>query len=388
MQSPAMGTSLIIDNWMLQDVNAALQGGLSGEPSGEIVLDVQRGTHDFVFVPHAVFQIDALLTFLVSIVFRDILVVDGGFTHVWDKGSPSLLDLRQNGILHPFDFLRAEDAIAEPRKVIVDRLCVTKSILDIQRANERSWQMNEESEDKGMSQLVWGAAGYLARSHVYETPYLGCPFRQAFIRQTGFVNTSRDAVRRVDTVINTKRAKLWRSLSNEVEGAYAAFRLPPVAVEIIGDSHDPNQLIPVALQLREKYKPLRNWLGEYQRALDSQMPQDIRKHVRLLESIGGDVNARYPAKGVDGVEMSVTTNWLPLNVKVEGVSVARLITGVRNRFGVRAMLSRLVFSQQGDKGLRKLLNMFGERNSRLSMETYEHLIRRYSFVSSPSLFSE
>src|SRR3990172_13390818 len=100
-----METRLLIDNWMLQDINEALQVGLSEEDTGEIVIDFQKGTHDFSFMPHAVFQVDALLALLVNIVLRDVLIVDNRFTYVWENGHESLRNLKYAGILHPFDFL-------------------------------------------------------------------------------------------------------------------------------------------------------------------------------------------------------------------------------------------------------------------------------------------
>jgi hypothetical protein len=276
-----METKIIIDNWMLQDVNQALERGLSGDSSGEILIDILNDSHDFNSMPHAVFQIDALLSLLTNIVLRDHLIVDDKFTYVWENGHESLQTLRSAAIINTFDFLSSEELIAGPRKIIVDELCVTQSIRAVQRKNERFWEEKRKSADEHMSQLVWGTAGYLARSHVYETPYLGCPFRQALIRQTKFVGVTGDAVRNVEYIINTKRAKLFQKLSMDRSATYGTFNLPPVAIEIIGDSSEPGQLITVAMQLREKYGKPRFWLGEYQQALDSENPQKFKKHVRL-----------------------------------------------------------------------------------------------------------
>jgi len=371
-----MKNKLLIDNWMLQDVNQALQRGLSEENAGEIVISIQKGTHDFNMMPHAVYQVDALLALLINIVLRDELIVDSRFTYVWENGHESLRNLRNAGMLNPFDFLNTEELIDEPRKIIVKRLCVTPSILAIQRQNERLWEEKRQSKDEHMSQLVWGSAGYLARSHVYETPYLGCPFRQALIRQTDFVYKERDAVRNVETMINAKRAKLFQSITTEISSTYATFSLPPIAVEIINNSKEPDQLITVALQLREKYKALRAWIGEYQQALDSENPQEIRKHVRLLESVANDIDVKYSNRSDNSITLSLGTNWLNLSVPVKSI-----IAKVQNKFGVRAMLTNLVFSRRGDDSLTKLLSMFGEKNSRLSIMTHEQLIKRYSNLS-------
>ena len=81
-----METKLLIDNWMLQDVKQALENGLSEDVSGEISIDTLNDTHDFNSVPHAAFQIDALLSLLTNIVLRDQLIVDDKFTYVWESG--------------------------------------------------------------------------------------------------------------------------------------------------------------------------------------------------------------------------------------------------------------------------------------------------------------
>lgn len=372
-----MASQLIIDNWMLQDANQAFEQGLSAEETGEIVIDVARNTHSFNFKPQAVLQVDAILALLVNIVLRDSLIVDDRFTYVWDKGSESLRKLRDAGIVSPFDFLSSEEILTGPREEIVNELCVTRSIRNIQKANERLWEQRREVEDEHMSQLVWGCAGYLARSHVYEAPYLGCPFRQALIRETRLVNYRPDAVRQVESFVNTKRAQLFSGLWGNTSTNYATFNLPPVAIEIIEESSDPSQLIPIATELREKYRSLRAWLREYQDALDSEDPKHIRKYVKLLESIASDIDSKYSHSGENSLKISLGTSWLNLSVPVATV------TGkIRSKFGVRAMLNDLVFTDRGEKGLRKLLALFGEKNTRLSRAAYRHLTVRYSRGSS------
>jgi len=368
-----METKILIDNWMLQDVNQVLEKGLSGDNSGEISIDTLHDRHDFNSTPHAVFQIDALLSLLTNIVLRDHLIVDDKFTYVWESGHGSLQSLRSAAIIKPYDFLSSEEKISGPRKIIVKELCVTKSIRDVQRKNERFWEETGQSADEHMSALVWGSAGYLARSHVYETPYLGCPFRQALIRQTKFVSVTGDAVSNVEYIVNTKRAKLFQKLSINRSVTYGTFNLPPVAIEIIGDSNNLGQLITIAVQLREKYKKLRYWLGEYQQALDSENTPIIGKYVSILESIARDIDSNYPNKSEDSVKLSLGTSWLSLTTPV-----SNLVEKAQNNFGVRAMLSHIIYAERGEKSLKKLLNMFGEKNTMLSMAVYQHLISRYS----------
>lgn len=368
-----MEDQLIIDNWMLQDINQAFEQGLSVEEGGEIVVDIKKDSHHFHYMPVAVLQIDALLMLLVNIVLRNGLIVDDRFTYVWDKGSESLQKLKGTNIINPFDFSSSEESIAEVRKAIVDELCVTRSIRTVQKANEILWERRGESFDDHMSQLVWGGAGYLARSHVYQTPYLGCPYRQALIRQTKFVGWRRDALRDMEHIINTKRANLFQDISGDRSARYATFNLPPVATEVINESNDTSQLIPVAMQLRDKYKKLRAWLKEYQNALDSDDPKSILKHRKMLESVARDIESEYSKAKEGSTHVSIGTTWLSLTIPV-----TTIVDKLRGKFGVRAMLNDLVFASRGEKSLDKLLALFGEKNTKLSRDTYQHLIARYS----------
>jgi hypothetical protein len=374
-----MSGKLIIDNWMLQDVNQALERGLSLQEVGEIVVDVEKDSHRFRMMPHAVFQIDALLTLLVNIVLRDSLIVDDQWMHVWDKGDESLQKLKDTHIVDPFDFASAEEVIAEIRRAIVNELCVTQSIRNVQREYGVLWDERSESFDAHtaeiahMSALVWGGASYLALSHVHESPYLGCPYRQALIRQTKLVSWKRDAVKEVEYIISEKRTKLLQIRSVDRSANYAMFNLPPLAVEIIDEANDASQLIPIAMQLRDKYEKLREWLLEYQDALDSDDPQNILKHTKILESIARDIESKYSHATEDSVKITVGTSFLHVPIPV-----AKIVDRVKSKFGVRAMLTDLVFTGSGEKSLQKLLALFGEKNTQLAMVTSQSLRDRYS----------
>ena len=80
-----METKLLIDNWMLQDVKQALENGLSEDISGEISIDTLNDTHDFNSVPHAVFQIDALLSLLTKIYsnYKTLRLFKFGGKNIW-----------------------------------------------------------------------------------------------------------------------------------------------------------------------------------------------------------------------------------------------------------------------------------------------------------------
>ena len=177
----------------------------------------------------------------------------------------------------------------------------------------------------------------------------------------------------MEDIINTKRAKLFQSQSIGRNARYATFNLPPIAIEVIAESREPEQLIPVAVQLRDKYQELRAWIGEYQKALDSENPKIIKKYVGLLQSIANEIDSKYSSRNDDALKLFLGTSWLNISTPVPTI-----INKVRNRFGVRAMLSGFVFYNQGEKSLKKLLALFGERNNQFADLTLRQLISRYS----------
>jgi len=75
-----MSTSLMIDNWTLQDVERVLSNGLGTDVVGEISISEDRRSHSFEPLPEGVLQIDALLTLLTNLVCFDTLAVDSGIS--------------------------------------------------------------------------------------------------------------------------------------------------------------------------------------------------------------------------------------------------------------------------------------------------------------------
>jgi len=92
--------------------------------------------------------------------------------------------------------------MADVRQSIVGDLCVTKSILKIQKKNEKVWNEYKESYDRTCPSLC-GHRGILARSNVYHAPYSGCLPRRALIRQSTFVGYTKDSIKNAEEIINT-----------------------------------------------------------------------------------------------------------------------------------------------------------------------------------------
>jgi hypothetical protein len=200
------------------------------------------------------------------------------------------------------------------------------------------------------------------------------------IRQTRFVGYRPDAVKEMEHIISTKRANLFQSSFKDMSAKYATFNVPPIAVEVIDESRDPNQLITVAIQLRAKYEKLREWLKTYQDALDTEDLRSLIEHRKILESTARSIESKYFNTSKGSTRISVGTSWL-LIPKIDisrTIDIGAVVDNLTSKFGVRAMLNDLIVKPRGGESLKKLLALFGEKNSLLSTKTYENQIARYS----------
>ncbi len=111
-----MESSLIIDNWLLQDIGSCLANGLSDDEPSEIIIDKQTDSHSIVGVSSAGIQIEALLELLTNIVLRDKLIVDANFVSTWNPYVKYFEKLSNAGILRPLELLKYEDRLKEPSK--------------------------------------------------------------------------------------------------------------------------------------------------------------------------------------------------------------------------------------------------------------------------------
>jgi len=155
-------------------------------------------------------------------------------------------------------------------------------------------------------------------------------------------------------------------------GAVAHIAVPPLAVKAIEDSENIEQLIPAALNLRDRYLGLRSWLAEYQKALDEEDEGQQLKYERLLREISRSLQVQYGAKDSGGSGLSLSTFFFKLDLS------RSLVDKLRNSFGVRSALCDLVMTARGNKAIERLIAMFGEGKSLLGRDVLGALQSRYS----------
>ena len=360
-------SALMIDNWLLQDVGRCLVDGLSADTSSEISVDHTRDTHVVKDVSGAGVQVEALLGVLSDLVLRDAILVDQKFTNTWAPKSATFNAATRQGLLRPVDFLARGDALKGPRQFMVDALCVTSSLRDVQLQNERSWKMGRGPKNPYMSQVVWGTAGMLSRSHVFEVPYQGHPLRRRLLEQAFGQSYRRDAVKEVVDWIAAKRLRLYEGQSGNGTVRQSAIALPNVAIDVINEAASVEQLVPVAMQLREKYRKMREWLKTVQEAMDTDDPKALLKFRRILAAVERDVD-RALGKGQDQ-SVSITLGVSGFDVNFEVLT----LDNVLKKFGIRAMLNNQIFHSRGNIALTKLMKMFGEGKTSSGLRCLEYL---------------
>ena len=367
-----MKRSVLIDNWTLQDVGNLLSNGLTHDSMHEIEISQDRTKHEFIEVPGGFIQFDALLTLITNIVLYDELAVDEGFTHTWSESDTDFGTLVDASLLQPLPFSELGAPLKRLRRQIVNELAVTPTLESEDDKLRSQWRANQNTSNPHLSALLWGGAGMLARSQLTEMPYFGHPCRRRLIRESRIFAPRRDAWGRVEKTVNTGRTQMFKFRHGDIEGAHASFHLPPIAVDVIEASTSLNDLIQTAIQAREAYSKLRNWLSEYQKALDSDDEKKQMSYERVLKSVAQNVESQYQDSEDDSTGISLSVGWFQIGVP------GKPIETIKNRFGVRSMLVNLMVSSRGEHALRKLLKMLNEGYSTYGKEVLTFMRTRYS----------
>lgn len=367
-----MNTSLMIDNWTLQDVEGVLSSGLGTKVVGHICISEDRLSHSFSPLPEGVHQIDALLTLITNLVCFDELSIDSEFLYTWEKDDAQLLPLKNLNIVVPEDFRSFGEDLFFLRETLVRELCVTPTLEAEMAAVQAAWKDKRAQINPHLSALVWGGAGMLARSNLCAKPYFGHPFRRKLLQETRMFSKQLSAAEVVTTFLQEERSRMVRFRGKSISGSVAQISVPPIAVKVIEDIDNIEQLIPAALNIRDKHAELRSWIARYQQAIDEEDEGQQMKHEKVLRDISRSLQVQYGAMEGSTSGISLSASFFQLDLPKS------LLDKVRNSFGVRSSLCKLVMAPRGVKALEKLLAMLGEGKSLLGRDILIALQARYS----------
>lgn len=363
-----MPNQLIFDNWTLQDVKDIYLSGLSNDNASKIIIDKKKDSHSFQKIPKGFIQIEALFNLLQNIILRDTIIVDDRFTSTWDNNQ-RLRGLEQKGLIKSHNFKK--NKIHDVRRLLVTQACVTTSISQVQKKNEEQFKEDGTPYDPLMSQIIWGGAGMLARSYVYETFYIPHPLRRYAFQQTPIL--SRDAATRTLNVIQSTRTQLFQFQNSLTTGVHANFSLPPFIVKVINESNDIDDLIKVSLQIRDEYKEFRDWINKFQRAIEKDDSKQILKYSKILKSVQQNIESKYNPNENGSLSLD-----FDLFTFKPSVSISISTEWFKNRFGIRSTLNDLILTESGFNSLKKLLSLLGEKNTTLSKKVLDEIVKNYS----------
>lgn len=360
-----MSESIISDNWALQDTSKLLVYGLDESSSHSIKIDTKEDSHQYIDTPQAVIQTQALFDLITDLILRNQIIVDEEFVTAWNQ-LPSALDKAvEAGVIRTFPFLKENTKLEEPRNEFIDRLCVTSSLKKGHKENVDGWEENQYTPHGYLSQTLWGGAGMMARGFVYEKGYTPHPSRTRLFIEAGIAMEAGDATIQLNSLISEKRAQVISKVLKSDELHALNINMPPLPAMVIRESNSVDDLIGIALELRQDYQELRNWLCCYQQALSDGTYRDIDKFRKILHSISLYVDSKMGETDPNSPTFSAGLGVLKISFK------ARPLNDLQNQFGVRSMINRLIFSKSGNSDLKKYLSLFDHQGSPTGLKILE-----------------
>ena len=353
-----MAQGVVADNWSLQDISALFTDGMDASKSDEII--VKDNIHSYTPVLYASLQTEALFDFLTDLVLRDEILVEEKFEHSWLNTNSPILKAKDLGVVRSYPFLKEPYKLVAPRERILEHMSSIESLKLAHKSNVMSWEKTKQVPDPLLSATMWGGAGMCARSFVYEKSYTPHPLRKRFFINSGFMLPAGDALHQVTSFLNDEQMKVSKKIYGS-DSLYSLFvNLPAIPLRIIQESNSVDQLIDIALEFRDDFKNLREWLKLFQNALTADDIEIINKYRKELDSVSDNVSSK----------IGLGSNGKPVTMEA-GMGIFKIATQsnplntLRNQFGVRATLNKLIFGSNGKPEIKKFVAMFGQKNTNI-----------------------
>lgn len=363
-----MTQARIADNWSLQDISSLFTEGFDSNAAAEIVLD--NGNHFYKPILNAIIQTEALFDFLTDLILCDEVLVDEQFTSSWERASSPILKVKEKGILRAFSFLQNPEKIEETREKIASYICSTQSLKNAHKKNVEGWNKNRKTPDPTLSTILWGGAGMCARSSVFEKSYTPHPLRKKLFINSGFMLPAEDALHQLKTFIHDKKVKVTEKIygSDSLFSTYV--NIPAIPIKVIQDSNSVDQMISTALEMRDDFRSLRDWLEMFQDAMSIGDSKNLLKYRKELDSVSEYVDKKI-GYGSSNNPVSMEAGMGIFKISTQG----NPIENIKNQFGIRATLNKLIFSGSGKSEIQKLLKMFGENGTEIGYEIERHFLK-------------
>lgn len=356
-----MANGVVADNWSLQDISTLLVDGLEGDVAGEVVLE--NGKHFYKPISNAIIQTEALFDFLTDLLLRDEILVDEKFTYSWEEINSPILLAKELGIVKSYPFLSEPEKLTGPRERIIEHICTTNSLKIAHQKNVEGWMSKGVTPDSLLSATLWGGAGMCARSFVYEKSYTPHPLRKRLFVNSGFMLPAADSLHQLTTFLADKKVNVSKKIYGN-DSLYSAYvNIPAIPIRIIQESNSIRQLISTALEMRADFLPLREWLKVFQNAMGADDSKTLLMYRKQLDSVSQYIDKKI-GLGTNNKPITMTAGMGIFKIATQG----NPLDDLKNQFGIRATINKLIFSGGGKPEIQKFINMFGEKGSSIGYE--------------------
>lgn len=368
-------STLLMDNWTMQNAGELLHDGFQGDVAPELCFSDDRKEYFYKDISGDLVALECLFQVLNNIVIADISYVDADRMSAWLPHFPKLETLEKSGIVLGRLFENRKDQWVDAREAIVSHFATCPGISTVHQANVEAWSAKEPLPDNILSAVLHGGAGMLARARFARIPYSSHPLRERLLAKAGYLQGPPSALEQVEAFVSSKRLSMFERM--DASGYYARLNLPPLAVQVINEASSADDLVTVAVQLRDKYRKLREWVAEFQAALDVEDVKEIRSRQKLLSDLAAALEGKAPEDLLGGTTLQLgITDWLKLTVKP-----AALVSAIQNRTGVRAQLNHILLSPPGLKAIRRLFGFYDQANTKLALDLERELQKRNAAVA-------
>ncbi|MGU5766821.1 hypothetical protein [Aeromonas allosaccharophila] len=363
-----MAQGVVSDNWSLQDISRLLMSGMDDSSADEII--VKGHSHPYNSISFASVQTEALFDFITDLVLRDEILVEEKFSHVWAASNSPILKAKKLGVVRSYPFLNEPEKLVLPRNRIIEHMCSNESIKKSHQENVISWEKTKRAANPLLSATMWGGAGMCARSFVYEKSYTPHPLRKRFFVNSGFMLPAGDALHQVTSFLNDEQMKVSKKIYG-TDSLYSLFvNMPAIPLRVIQESSSIPQLIDIALEMRNDFLKLREWLKQFQNALSNDDIHEINNYRKQLDSVSQNVSAKI-GLGVSSKPVTMEAGMGIFKIATQ----ANPINSLKNQFGVRATLNKLIFGSNGRPEIKKFVKMFDQHNTGIGYDVERHFTK-------------
>ncbi|WP_232420959.1 MULTISPECIES: hypothetical protein [unclassified Leptospira] len=346
---PMQNNTSFWDNWTFESLFDLYTEGLDFSNSKELKINKETNSYDWVEIPTACVQIESLFHLINELVLREKIFYDQKFSAGWN--SFESLDSLDGNLLISVDIPTYNPEVADSRNKALQLLCATDLMKKHQEENFEGYRKNKQAPHSYFGQVVWGAAGNLGRSSFLEAHYVAHPIRASLLEQVPLFKPQTDINSEIQEWIDNERIKMFTSLTPVGKMNNFQLILPPLVAEVIESASKLSEIIPSTMKAREKYKLIREWIGEYQTAVETENPASISKFRKTLDSVVQDLDKMRKVSDMGSTKVGIS--FISLDFPVPK------LPDYRKFWGIRGALNKLSLNQKGEKALAKLLHWLG-----------------------------